>query len=70
MLELSAFLKEMMCPFAAMISGPISQRLQTIETRYLLLEYLIAELMAIKMLHKLKPKEDVVIEIVCTLCLP
>lgn len=64
MLELSGFLKELICPFECFISGPISNRLQTTESRILLLDYLLTELMAIKMIQKNMPKESLVIEIV------
>lgn len=67
MIELSGFLKEMMCSFQSFISGPVSQRLQTVESRLILLDYLLTELMAMKMCHKLKPKENVVIEVVSNL---
>lgn len=53
-LQITAFLKEMMCPFAEIMSVPNYERLRTIESRFVLLEYLIGELMAIKMDLKLK----------------
>lgn len=56
-LELSAFLKELTCPYASLTSGHVSDRLQTLESKLLLLDYLINELMAFKMLESLKPKE-------------
>uniref|UniRef100_A0A4Y0BQV3 Protein FAM98A n=1 Tax=Anopheles funestus TaxID=62324 RepID=A0A4Y0BQV3_ANOFN len=56
-LELSAFLKELTCPYASLTSGHVSDRLQTAESKLLLLDYLINELMAFKMLESLKPKE-------------
>ncbi|KFB36508.1 AGAP011248-PA-like protein [Anopheles sinensis] len=56
-LELSAFLKELTCPYANLTSGHVSDRLQTLESKLLLLDYLINELMAFKMLESLKPKE-------------
>lgn len=54
LLELSAFLKEIQCPYSEMMSGPVSSRLQTTESRFLLLEYLLAELMAQKMATSIK----------------
>lgn len=63
-LELSSFLKELPCPYAALISGPISNRYATVESRLTLLNYLMCELMAAKMCHTLKPEKQVVIEIV------
>ncbi|XP_058465977.1 protein FAM98A-like [Malaya genurostris] len=56
-LELSAFLKELTCPYASLTSGHVSDRLQTFESKMVLLEYLITELMAFKMIESLKPKE-------------
>ncbi|XP_058129181.1 protein FAM98B [Anopheles ziemanni] len=56
-LELSAFLKELTCPYTNLTSGHVSDRLQTLESKLLLLDYLINELMAFKMLESLKPKE-------------
>lgn len=67
MIELSGFLKEMLCPFQSFISGPVSQRFLFVESRLLIIDYLLTELMAMKMCHKLKPKENVVIEVVSAL---
>lgn len=64
LLELSGLLKEMSCPYPALISGPVSNRFHTHADRFLLLNYLLTELMASKMCHKIKPLERVVIEIV------
>uniref|UniRef100_A0AAG5DK76 FAM98A n=1 Tax=Anopheles atroparvus TaxID=41427 RepID=A0AAG5DK76_ANOAO len=57
LLELSAFLKELTCPYANLTSGHVSDRLVSLESKLLLLDYLINELMAFKMLEALKPKE-------------
>ncbi|XP_058838369.1 protein FAM98A-like [Topomyia yanbarensis] len=56
-LELSAFLKELTCPYANLTSGHVSDRLQTYDSKMVLLEFLLAELMAFKMIESLKPKE-------------
>ncbi|XP_055533270.1 protein FAM98A-like [Wyeomyia smithii] len=57
-LELSGFLKELTCPYANLISGHVSDRLQTYDSKMVLLEYLLNELMAFKMIESLqKPKE-------------
>lgn len=56
-LELSGFLKELTCPYAALTSGHVSDRLQTYDSKVILLDYLINELMAFKMIEALKPKE-------------
>lgn len=60
MIELSGFLKELQCSYEVFFSdGNISNRVQTIESRYLLLEYLISELMVQKMLMVTqKPKDQ------------
>lgn len=57
LLELSAFLKEIQCPYSEMMAGPVSSRLQTVESRYVLLEHLLAELMAQKMATSFKGKD-------------
>jgi hypothetical protein len=58
-MDLSGFLKELQYTFEAFSGdGNINSRLQTIESRYLLLEFLISELMTQKMLLKIsKPKD-------------
>ncbi|XP_053687363.1 protein FAM98A-like [Sabethes cyaneus] len=57
-LELSGFLKELTCPYANLVSGHVSDRLQTFDSKMVLLEYLLNELMAFKMIESLqKPKE-------------
>ncbi|XP_055629535.1 protein FAM98A [Toxorhynchites rutilus septentrionalis] len=56
-LELSGFLKELTCPYTDLTSGHASDRLQTYDSRVVLLEYLLNELMAFKMIEALKPKE-------------
>lgn len=63
-MELSSLLKELSCPYSVLISGPIAHRFQSKEDRLLLLNYLMSELMAAKMSHKLTPHKKVVIEIV------
>ncbi|KAJ2943101.1 hypothetical protein O0L34_g18791 [Tuta absoluta] len=51
LLELSSFLKELGCPYKKLITGHMSSRLQTKEDRLLLLDYLISELMAARMVN-------------------
>lgn len=63
-LELSSLLKELSCPYTVLVSGQTAQRFQTRSDRLLLLNYLISELMAAKMSHKLNPQKKVIIEIV------
>ncbi|XP_055595799.1 protein FAM98B [Uranotaenia lowii] len=57
-LELSGFLKELTCPYTSLTVGHVSDRLQTYESKMILLEYLVNELMAFKMIEALKPKEQ------------
>lgn len=64
MLELSGFLKEILCPYSTFISGPMSNRFQSHASRLQLLDYLLTELMTMKMIQKIRPKEEVIIEIV------
>ncbi|XP_026743364.1 protein FAM98A [Trichoplusia ni] len=49
LLELSSFLKELGCPYKKLVTGHMSSRLQTKEDLLLLLDYLISELMAARM---------------------
>jgi hypothetical protein len=58
LIELSGLLKELQCPYEVLIHSQTSNKMLTVESRYLLLEYLIAELMSVKMSLALKPKDD------------
>ncbi|XP_041985972.1 protein FAM98A isoform X2 [Aricia agestis] len=64
LLELSSFLKEIGCPYKKLITGHMSSRLQTHEDRLLLLDYLISELMAARMVSVDCPKEKPGMDIV------
>lgn len=44
------------------MTGPISGRFQSVHSKSMLLDFLLAELMAMKMVYKLKPSEKVIIE--------
>lgn len=59
LIELSGFLKELKCSYEMFLNDSnINNRLQTAESRFLLVEYLISELMTTKMLLVLqKPRE-------------
>lgn len=57
LLELSSFLKELKCPYKKLVTGHMSSRLQTKEDRLLLLDYLISELMAARMVNVDGPKD-------------
>ncbi|CAB3237728.1 unnamed protein product [Arctia plantaginis] len=51
LLELSSFLKELGCPYKNLVTGHMSSRLQSKEDCLLLLDYLISELMAARMVN-------------------
>lgn len=57
MLELSGFLKELRCPYMSMITGHISERLQCNDSRLKLLNFLLTELMGLKMYNANKPQD-------------
>nr|XP_034837749.1 protein FAM98A [Maniola hyperantus] len=57
LLELSSFLKELGCPYKKLVTGHMSSRLQSKEDRILLLDYLVSELMAARMVSVDCPKE-------------
>lgn len=51
MIELSSFLRELQCGYEVFSENVnVNNRMQSVESRYLLIEYLIAELMTQKML--------------------
>ncbi|KAL5274039.1 FAM98A family protein [Megaselia abdita] len=56
LMELSSLLKEIQCPFTEFMSGTVETRFQSKESLILLLEYLISELMAIRMCRKTSPE--------------
>ncbi|KAK0095367.1 hypothetical protein PV326_008562 [Microctonus aethiopoides] len=56
LLELSSFLKELGCVNSELISGNVNQRLATKHERILLLDYLVVELMASKIIHAKNPE--------------
>ncbi|CAK1549197.1 unnamed protein product [Leptosia nina] len=57
LLELSSFLKELGCPYKKLVTGHMSARLQSKEDKILLLDYLVSELMAARMVSVDCPKE-------------
>ena len=63
MIELSGFLKELGCTYDILVSDLIKNRIQNVASRYLLLEYLIGELMCYKMILRNKPKNDNIINL-------
>ncbi|XP_047499847.1 protein FAM98A-like [Penaeus chinensis] len=62
LMELSAFLKELGCPHTQLTEGPVSQRLTSTETRLMLLDFLLAELMAARMLSSATPEQGMTVE--------
>nr|XP_032524312.1 protein FAM98A-like [Danaus plexippus plexippus] len=64
LLELSSFLKELGCPYKKLVTGHMSSRLQTKEDRILLLDYLVSELMAARMVSVDCVKENTGMQIV------
>ncbi|XP_060520173.1 protein FAM98A [Cylas formicarius] len=56
-MEITSFLKELNCPYKGLIQGHLSERLQTISDRLLLVDYLITELMAARILQEGKPEK-------------
>ncbi|GFQ64706.1 protein FAM98A, partial [Trichonephila clavata] len=62
LLEVSSFLKELQCPYKALVSGQISQRLLDVKSRIILLDYLCTELQAARA-AKAKEKKQKAFEI-------
>ncbi|KAL1517950.1 hypothetical protein ABEB36_001646 [Hypothenemus hampei] len=54
-MEITSFLKELNCPYSSLTQGLVSERLQNYSERLLLLDYLLTELMAARILHEKKP---------------
>ena len=58
MLELSGFLREIQCGYEVFSDNTnVNNRMQSVESRYLLIEWLASELMTQKMLLVTKPKD-------------
>lgn len=55
LMEVSAFLRELACPYKTLISGSIEERLNTSENRILLLEFLTTELSSARIICVNKP---------------
>ncbi|XP_064093639.1 protein FAM98A-like [Macrobrachium nipponense] len=62
LMELSSFLKELGCPHTQLTEGNVNQRLETVEQRLLLLDFLLAELMAARMISAAKPDQGMTVE--------
>lgn len=63
LMELGSFLKELGCLNQKLTSGNVNSRLTNIEDRFVLLEYLIAELMASKIMESKKRPSNKQLEI-------
>lgn len=59
MIELSGFLKELQCSYKVFLGDTnINNRMNTVESRYLLIEFLVCELMTQKMLLVIQKPKD------------
>ncbi|KAK9881570.1 hypothetical protein WA026_016445 [Henosepilachna vigintioctopunctata] len=58
-IEISSFLKELNCPYRTLTQGHASERLQNLEDRQLLLDYLISELMVAQIIHEKTPTKKI-----------
>ncbi|KAJ8936859.1 hypothetical protein NQ318_012822 [Aromia moschata] len=58
-MEITSFLKELNCPYTALTDGLVSDRLQNVSDRLLLLDYLITELMGARILQEKKPEKKI-----------
>ncbi|XP_044747482.1 protein FAM98A isoform X2 [Coccinella septempunctata] len=58
-MEIGSFLKELNCPYQSLTQGHVSDRLQNVEDRELLLDYLITELMIARMNQEKMPKAKI-----------
>ncbi|XP_022911066.1 protein FAM98A [Onthophagus taurus] len=63
LMELSSFLKELGCPYESLTHGHITDRLSNVNECKILLEYLITELMAARIIADNKPDETISLKI-------
>ena len=56
MMELSSFLRELGCPHSVLIEGPLTERLATKAANLVLLDFLLSETMAARMIAVNKPE--------------
>lgn len=64
LMELSSFLKELGCPYQNLTHGHISDRFENVSDRLLLLDYLLTELMAARILREKKPGKKIELKLV------
>ncbi|CAL4109451.1 unnamed protein product, partial [Meganyctiphanes norvegica] len=62
LMELSSFLKEIGCPYKTLTEGTVNTRLGTKELRLLLVDYLLGELQAQRMITHAKPDDSLKVE--------
>lgn len=55
------------CPYKALTHGHVSDRLQTVSDRLLLIDYLISELMGARILQEKRPGKKIELKLVSTL---
>ncbi|CAG9824462.1 unnamed protein product [Phaedon cochleariae] len=58
-MEITSFLKELNCPYQSLTHGHVSERLQHVSDRLLLLDYLLTELMSARILQEKKPDKKI-----------
>lgn len=58
-MEVTSFLKELGCPYKILIEGHVSDRLQNVSDRLLLLDYLLTELMGARILQEKRPGKKI-----------
>ncbi|KAF7282813.1 hypothetical protein GWI33_001953 [Rhynchophorus ferrugineus] len=58
-MEVTSFLKEINCPYKSLTHGLVSERLQNVSERLLLLDYLLSELMTARILQEKKPEKKI-----------
>jgi len=62
-MELSSLLRELGCPHNILTEGPVTKRLETRRSRLILLDFLMSELMAARMIALNKPTQSLDIQI-------
>uniref|UniRef100_A0A6P7FR81 Protein FAM98B isoform X1 n=1 Tax=Diabrotica virgifera virgifera TaxID=50390 RepID=A0A6P7FR81_DIAVI len=58
-MEVTSFLKELNCPYKSLLEGHVSERLQNVSDRLLLLDYLMTELMGARILQEKRPSKKI-----------
>ena len=63
LMELSSLLRELGCPHAGLTQGPVTERLAARRSRLVLLDFLVSELMAARMVAVNKPAQNLSIQL-------